>query len=142
MKTQYLVYDDIILINEETIAAHGGNFTPPENTLHPESLHYVIESVSAELFGQPLYPTLADKAAVYMYNIISNHIFTDGNKRTGLEAALLFLRANGHTIDASEFTDRENMRFVDLFDFTIKVASSEFSLDEVREWFARHIIAL
>jgi death-on-curing family protein len=33
-----------------------------------------------------------------MYNIIANHIFQDGNKRTGLEAAIVFLRINGLNI--------------------------------------------
>ncbi|MBK8347853.1 MAG: Fic family protein [Saprospiraceae bacterium] len=41
------------------------------------------------MFGE-LYPTLSEKAGLYMYNIISNHIFQDGNKRTGLEAGIVF----------------------------------------------------
>lgn len=40
-------------------------------------------------------PSVSDKAGLYMFNIISNHIFSDGNKRTGLEAALLFVDLDG-----------------------------------------------
>lgn len=41
-----------------------------------------------------LYPTIYDKAAAYLYHIVQNHPFNDGNKRTGFGAAYLFLRAN------------------------------------------------
>lgn len=47
-----------------------------------------------------MYGTLADIAAAYAYYIVGNHPFVDGNKRAGLEAALLFLQLNGITIDA------------------------------------------
>lgn len=50
------------------------------------------------LLGKDLYVTLFDKAAVYLYHIVKNHPFNDGNKRTGAGAALMFLRANGKRI--------------------------------------------
>ena len=94
----YLDKEDITYINQRTVAEHGGNFTPPHNFLHEENLDYLIEAVQAELFGEPMYPTIADKAAVYCYSIIGNHIFSDGNKRTGLEAGLAFLKLNGQRL--------------------------------------------
>ena len=68
---------------------------PPFDFLHEENLDYVLEAVQADLFGEPMYPTMPDKAAVYCFSVIGNHIFTDGNKRTGLESALAFLKLNG-----------------------------------------------
>ena len=38
-------------------------------------------------------------AAAYLFHITSNHPFVDGNKRTGLLAALVFLDLNGITIE-------------------------------------------
>ena len=86
------------------------------------------------MFGEPLYSTLTDKAAVYCFNIIGNHIFTDGNKRTGLGAALVFLNLNGH--DLSPAIDDTI-----LTNFILKVASGESSLDECRGWFAANVVA-
>jgi death on curing protein len=86
MMVVYLDKEEIVFINQRTVAEHGGNFMPPHNFLHEENLDYLIEAVQAEMFGAPLYPSITDKAALYCYNIICNHIFTDGNKRTGLEA--------------------------------------------------------
>lgn len=61
----YLEKVDIIFINSRTIEAHGGLFIPPCNFLHEENLDYVIDAVKAEMFGEELYPTIPDKAALY-----------------------------------------------------------------------------
>lgn len=85
------------------------------------------------MFGEPMYTKLSDKAGLYMYNIIANHIFSDGNKRTGLEAAILFLDLNRHRIN-------KNIPKDIVFDFTIRVAAGESSLVECQAWFASNII--
>lgn len=41
-------------------------------------------------------------AAAYMFHIIRNHPFVDGNKRTGLIAALVFLGLNGIAVDREQ----------------------------------------
>ena len=123
---------NVIDINERTIIAHGGNFVPPHNFLHEANLDYVIDIIDAEMFGEPLYPRIWDKAAIYLYNIICNHIFSDGNKRTGLEVALLFLSVNGYRINRNLPKDL-------LLDFVIEVASGQKTLEECRVWFEKHI---
>lgn len=75
-----LTKEDIILINQRTIVKHGGNFVPPFNLLNPSSLDYLVEAVNVSIFGQPMYPSLSDKAAYYMHSIIANHVFQYGNK--------------------------------------------------------------
>ncbi len=132
---EFLEKADIIFINKNTVEAHGGNFMPPNNLLKEQPLDYVVDVVEAEMFGEPLYPEIHDKAAVYLFNIISNHIFTDGNKRTGLEAALSFLKLNGHRL-------RRDLGKDDLLAFVLKVASGESTLDECREWFKENIVAI
>lgn len=106
---------------------------PPDNFLHEENLDYLLEAVQAEMFGSPLYPTIPDKAALYCFNIIGNHIFTDGNKRTGLAAALAFLKLNKMRLDKA-------LPKNDLYDYILKVASGQSSLDECRAWFATHTV--
>lgn len=123
---------NVIAINEETIIADGGNFMPPHNFLHESNLDYIIDIIDAEMFGQPLYPTVADKASVYLYNIICNHIFSDGNKRTGLGVALVFLDVNGYKLKDSVTNDI-------LLEFVISVASGQLTLDDCRLWFQTHI---
>lgn len=133
MKVFYLIRSDLITINKKTIEIHGGNFVSPENILFNEGLEYLIESVSAKLFSKEIYPNLWDKAAVYMFNIINNHVFQDGNKRTGLEASIIFLRLNNHRLNPKVSNES-------LFNFTIKVAEGKMSLDEVKKWFRAHVV--
>ena len=38
-------------------------------------------------------------AAAYLFHLIQNHPFLDGNKRTGLLSALVFLALNGVVLD-------------------------------------------
>lgn len=131
----YLDKDDIILINQFTIDAHGGNYTPPFNILKEEPLDYVVDIVQADIFGEPMYPDISDKAGVYLFSIVCNHIFLDGNKRTGLEAALSFLKLNGSRL-------RRDLALSVLHDFVIKVASGESTLDECRSWFKENIAVM
>jgi death-on-curing protein len=96
-------------------------------------MRYVLESVAAEMFGEPLYPTVTDKATVYMFSIISNRIFSDGNKRTGLEANLLFFWLNGFGLfDSVGSSEKAPIPSDQLYDFTIAVASGERDSDAVR----------
>ncbi len=131
----YIEKEQVILINHLTSLEHGGTFRPPNNLLHEENLDYLLEIIDAEMFGEPLYPTIADKAAIYMYNIVCNHIFHDGNKRTGLESALAFLRHNSFQINSA-------ISPFDLAQYVLKVASGEQTLDECRTWFAENIVEI
>ena len=131
----YLEKEDVIYINAQTVAVHGGNFMPPHNFLHEENLDYLLEAVQAEMVGAPLYPTISDKAALYCYNIICNHIFTDGNKRTGLEAALAFLKLNGYRLNKDL---PQNI----LYNFILKVASGQSDLEECKAWFLENAVAI
>ena len=65
---RYLTKQEIVRLNEATVRVHGGNFMSPYNFLHEENLDYLIEAVQADLFGEPMYPTIADKAAVYNFS--------------------------------------------------------------------------
>lgn len=130
---RYLKKDELILVNKQTVNRHGGQYILPYNFLNEGSLDYLIDIVSSEIFGEPLYPKLSDKAGLYMYNIIANHIFSDGNKRTGLEAAILFLDLNGYRID-------KQLPKEYVYNFTIKVASGESSLEECQKWFDDNMV--
>jgi death-on-curing protein len=53
-------------------------------------------------FGKELYPTVYLKAALYIRNIITAHPFIDGNKRTAMTTADVFLTLNGYRINVRE----------------------------------------
>jgi death-on-curing protein len=51
--------------------------------------------------GEDLSPDPFSKAAALMDSLIHNHPFADGNKRTGIAAAGVFLLQNGYRLDTS-----------------------------------------
>jgi death-on-curing protein len=65
--------------------------------------------------GADLYPSVFEKAAVLSRGIICSHVFLDGNKRTGLAAAALFLQYNGYDL---------NMGDEDLVDLALGIAGA------------------
>ena len=64
-----------------------------------------------------------------MDSLVRNHPFVDGNKRTAITTAALFLRLNGYRLVV------ENNEMVQ---FTLACAQSQRSLDEITEWFRQH----
>lgn len=47
-------------------------------------------------------PDLADLAAAYLFGLVRNHPFTDGNKRTAFQVTYVFLGLNSYDLEADE----------------------------------------
>ena len=65
----------------------------------------LLESALARpmhLFAYGNDPTIVQMAAAYMTEIVRNHPFVDGNKRTGFVVGVLFLELNGYRFGAME----------------------------------------
>lgn len=65
---RYLTKDELIFVNKLTVGKHGGQYILPYNFLNEGALDYLLDIVSSEMFGEPLYPKLSDKAGLHMYN--------------------------------------------------------------------------
>ena len=92
----------IIRLNALLIEHFGGEIVGPDNFLNRGSLEWALEVIQSEVFGHDPYPSIAHKAAVLAWTIITGHVFFDGNKRSGVAAAYLFIRANGHDVQVSD----------------------------------------
>ena len=90
----FLSVEDVIQIHDEQITAYGGTAGVRDQGL--------LESAAAmprASFGEAyLHEDLAHMAAAYAFHLAQNQPFLDGNKRTGLVAALVFLDLNGITV--------------------------------------------
>lgn len=80
------------------LAEHGGAEGVRDLSLLDTALAKPMQLYS---YGKPP-PDLAALAAAYAHGIARLHPFVDGNKRTSLVAALLFLRLNGQDIRAGQ----------------------------------------
>lgn len=52
--------------------------------------------------GEWLHGDLFEMAAAYLFHVVKNHPFLDGNKRVGAACALIFLEMNGVRVSADE----------------------------------------
>ena len=92
----YLEKTEILWINKTFILDKGGSYyEADDNVLNRNSFEFMIDAPKSILYGRELYEDVYKKAAVYPFLTINDHIFHDGNKRTGMMAAFLFLAKNG-----------------------------------------------
>ncbi|MCW5874139.1 MAG: Fic family protein [Anaerolineales bacterium] len=88
----FLTFRDVLSINETVIQRSGGFFAPPDNLLNTNSLLWVLEAIQGQtVFGSDSYAALSDKASLIAWTIINDHVFNDGNKRTGMLCMAIFL---------------------------------------------------
>jgi death on curing protein len=62
-------------------------------------LESAVAQPQATFGGAHVHENLYAMAAAYLFHIVCNHPFVDGNKRVGLLAAIVFLDLNGISID-------------------------------------------
>jgi len=89
----YLYKEEITELHDRVIGLIGGM---PGIRDHA-ALESCVAQPKTAVFGKERLPSVFDKAAAYCFFIIRLHPFFDGNKRTGLLAALTFLLDSGVT---------------------------------------------
>lgn len=74
---------------------------------------------------------LADLTAAYLFGLAMGHGYADGNKRTAVAVALVFLDLNGYELQRS---DKE------MVDTAVALASREISDTDVAQWIREALI--
>jgi death-on-curing protein len=87
--------DDVLLIHEEQLPRYGGSRGIRDRGL----LESAVATPRATAGGEFAHEDLFAMAAAYAFHIAQNQPFIDGNKRTGLLAALVFLDLNGMVLN-------------------------------------------
>jgi death-on-curing protein len=127
---RFLTIEQVLTIHQKMIERYGGEPTLRDIGLIDSAVMMPQQSFAGDL----LHPTMASMAAAYLFHLCSNHGFADGNKRTAVGTALVFLDANGHalalTIDELEQitldvarASLEKERLTQLFEAAIRPAS-------------------
>jgi death on curing protein len=94
------------------------------------ALESAVQNVYTTFDGSDLYPSLTDKAAAICYSIISNHPFTDGNKRTGVFVMLIMLEINQIALSFSQ---------EELIALGLETAQGKRSKEDIKEWIVSHL---
>jgi death-on-curing protein len=121
----FLNLDEVLAIHAEMIRRYGGSQGIRDLGL----LEAAITVPEASFDGQYLHQGLAAMAAAYLFHVVLNHPFIDGNKRVGAAAADVFLGMNGCHLDASQ---DEYAAFV------LAVAAGQAGKDAAIAFFRQH----
>lgn len=122
---RFLSLEDILEIHADQIERYGGAL----GVRDVELLQSAIGMPEAGFGDQYLHKDLYEMAAAYLYHIVQNHPFIDGNKRSGAMAGFVFLKVNGHTLDADESVFEE---------VVLKAAQGQIGKDVIAEFFRKH----
>ena len=124
MPPEFLDIDMVVRAHLSLIEHYGGQGGLRDAGL----LHSAIAMPQASFGGELLHNDLFTMAAAYLYHIVQNHPFIDGNKRTGAAAAIIFLDLNGVELEGDEDG---------LVELTLRVAAGQAGKQEVAEFFRR-----
>jgi len=121
----YLSEQQIRIINQLVLRETGGLLGVRDH--HALSS---LENLPKQIaFGKELYEGIHMKAALYARNIIMGHIFTDGNKRTGMLCALTFLENNGYVLEINKGGIEK---------FAPKIVLEKLELKEIADWLKKN----
>ena len=94
----FLSLADALELHKNAIESYGGSTGIRDMAL----LKSALAMPRAGIVGQFLHGTLHEMAAAYLFHLVQNHPFIDGNKRVGALAAFVFLAMNGLSLEATE----------------------------------------
>jgi death-on-curing protein len=90
MAPAFLSLDEVIEIHRDMIERYGGSTGIRDMGL----LQSAVAMPQASFGSEFLHADLFEMAAAYLFRIVQNHPFIDGNKRVGTATAMVFLELN------------------------------------------------
>ena len=126
VRPTFLDLEQIVALHLSMIERYGGS----EGLRDLGLLQSAIAMPQASFGGEYLHKDIFEMAAAYLFHIVQNHPFIDGNKRTGAAAALVFLVMNDVQIEADEDG---------LVDITLATATGQADKPQIAAFFRSHV---
>ncbi len=123
-RISFLTLAEVIEIHTDQIDRYGGSDGVRDMNL----LSSAVATPFASFSGSFLHADIFEMAGAYAFHICKNHPFVDGNKRTALASALVFLEING--ISVSDPAEK-------LYHTMISIASGQLSKNKLAEIFRK-----
>jgi death on curing protein len=125
VEPRFLTLEEVVSLHREQIEHYGGSPGVRDWGL----LKSAVAMPAATFGGQYLHSDLFEMAAAYLFHLVQNHPFIDGNKRVGAMAADVFLELNDVQLTATEDAYAE---------LVLSVARSESQKSTIAEFFRQH----
>jgi death on curing protein len=118
----------IIRVHDDMITGFGGRL----GNLNLGFVDAAIDRAKhSQVYGQDQHPTIMDKTAAMMHSILRYHPFVDGQKRTGIATAFIFLGMNGWTMWSRDYRSEVH--------FAIEIAKGEHEVDVISQWLQERV---
>ena len=121
----FLQLDEVLHIHQDQVQRYGGD----PGIRDGGALLSAIAMPQVTYDQAHLHQNLFEMAAAYLFHIVQNHPFIDGNKRTGTVAAIVFLSINDVEIDVDED---------ELAEFVFAVARGEVDKPAIASFLRQH----
>lgn len=122
MDPMFLTLEEILEIHADMLMEFGGAAGTRDLGLLKSSV-----AMPEMTYGEEyLHSSLFEMAAAYVFHIVQNHPFVDGNKRTGAASASVFLMMNGLNLCSTE---------EEYYDLIIAVAQGQRDKSQIAEFF-------
>jgi death-on-curing protein len=94
----FLSIEDVLAIHANQLENYGESSGIRDIGLLESAIAMPRAGMGEEYFHKDIF----DMASAYLFHIVKNHPFIDGNKRVGVVSAFVFLRLNGLLFSADE----------------------------------------
>ena len=121
----FLTEEQIIALNRRAVEKDGG----VHGILDAGLLSAAAAMPQAGFGGKRLHESVPAMAAAYLFHLCQAHAFADGNKRTAVLAAAVFLDLNGYDLEADD----------DRFEgVVLQLASHQLGKEQVTQFVEEH----
>ncbi len=125
---RWLTVSEVTRVHDRMILTFGGEL----GTLDEGKIESALDRARySSVYGTDPFPTILHKAASIMHGILLYHPFADGQKRTGLSSAFIFLGLNGYSLWSRDPPDEVH--------FAVRVAKGEYEVEDVTRWLADRV---
>jgi death on curing protein len=126
MEIAFLTLEDVLALHDELIQRYGGAPGIRDAGL----LEAALAMPQAGFGGQYFHQFPHEMGAAYLFHLVRNHAFVDGNKRVALACAILFFKINQVPYSITE---------AEAVEITISAASGQIDKDAVTAFFRKHM---
>lgn len=128
---KFLSKESVLNIHKKMIDVFGGSYGIRDEGL----LDSALEMPRAGFGDEYFHKTVFDKASAYLYHLVKNHPFIDGNKRIGFACMETFLRLNGYKLDKNNKNE--------IYDFVMNIASGNtLTKEQISEFLEKNSIKI
>lgn len=128
-KLSFLTTAQVLFIHDRMVKRFGGSHGIRDMGL----IESAVARPQASFDGQYLYKSVFDKTAALLQSLLKNHAFVDGNKRTALTSAGVFLKKNNYKLINNHKEEVE---------FAIRVDNGNLTVEQISKWLKEHSVKI